>query len=153
MPAPYDIDPWRLALGVVLGAIAAIVYYCIPFGEAWPLVAAFAVPIAAVVIVVGVPPLYFLMRRWQRLSVLTTILIAGLLATLPYVIYVAWFIWDPVFRESFLSRSLADGRLTSDAWTSILWAPLWFFGGGALSGAVAWLTGIGFRRFPRRRAS
>jgi hypothetical protein len=151
VPTPYDINPWRLAVGVVLGAIAAIIYYCIPFGEAWPLIAVFAVPIGGVVIAVGVLPIYVLMRRWQRLSAPTTILIGGALATLPYAIYIAYFITDPTFRESF-PHSLSDGRLTSDALTSIVWAPLWFFGGGALGGAVAWVTGIGFRRYPQRRA-
>jgi hypothetical protein len=145
VPAPYDINPWRLTLGVFLGAVAAIVYFCIPFGEAWPLIAAFAVPIGAVVIVVAVPPVYYLMRRWQRLSVVTTILIGGVMATLPYAIYVAINISDPLFMGS------SHIRLTDEALFDLVWAPLWFFGGGALAGAVAWVTGIGFRRFPPRR--
>jgi hypothetical protein len=135
VPARYDVNPWRMALGLLIGAVAAVAYFAIPFGEMWPLVAAFAVPVAAVAVVVVAPVAYVLLRRWQLLNIYATVLIGGMAAALPYVAYAAAYAVDPLFVSS--------GRPD----LAVL-VPLWFFGGGAIGGGVAWLVGVGFRVRP-----
>jgi hypothetical protein len=140
VPARYDVDPWRLALGLLIGAVAAVAYFAIPFGEAWPLVAAFAVPVAAVAVAVVAPVAYVLLRRRQLLNVYAVVLIGGAVATLPCV---AWAL-------AFADRdrlTLADSLDVAAVAAKVL---LWFFGGGAIGAGVAWLIGVGFRVRPPR---
>ena len=126
-----------MALGLLIGAVAAVAYFAIPFGEMWPLVAAFAVPVAAVAVVVVAPLAYVLLRRWQLLNVYAVLLIGGAVATLPYVTYAAIYAVDPLF-------------LSSERPDLAVLVPLWFFGGGAIGGGVAWLVGVGFCSLPPR---
>ena len=78
-------------------------------------------------------------RRWQRLSIYAAVPVGGVIATLPYAGYLLYFRSERV--------------LWDNGWLYLLVAlPLWFFGGGALGGAVGWLVGIGRRVRPPRAA-
>jgi hypothetical protein len=151
MPAAYDVNPFRLALGLLIGAVAAVAYFAIPFAEMWVLVAMVAVPVAAVAAVVVAPVAFVVLRRRQLLSLQAALLIGGAFATLPYVAYALAYAGDPLFLSSPGPDAFVDGRLTLAGWLylAVKW-PLWFFGGGALGAGVAWLIGIGFRVRPRR---
>jgi hypothetical protein len=146
MPAAYDVDPVRLALGLLIGAVAAVAYFAIPFAEMWMLVAIVAVPVAAVAAVVVAPIAYVVLRRRQLLSLQAVLLVGGACATLPYVAYALAYAGDPRFLSSPGPEAFVDGRLTLAGWLdlAVKW-PLWFFGGGAFGAGIAWLIGIGFR--------
>jgi hypothetical protein len=153
VPSPYDINGWSVALGFIFGVIVVVAYFAIPYGQFGIAVAIVVTPVAAAGALVVVLPAFFLLRRWERLSVHAALLVGGLLATLTYGGFALAYSSDPLFLSSG-GGTYENGRLTASGWLYFFGeVPLWFFGGGALGGAVGWLVAFGFRLRPQRRAS
>jgi hypothetical protein len=153
VPAPYDINGGRVALGLVVGTIVALLYFGLPFAEFGIYVVLFGTPLALGGVLVIVLPAFFLLRRWRRLSIFAAVLVGGVLAMLPYIAYALAYSSDPLFLSSGDDTYL-NGHLTAAGWLYFFGkVPLWFFGGGALGGAVGWLIAFGFRLRPQRQAA
>lgn len=135
----------RVGLGFVIGAIVAVAYFAVQAWPYWQLFAGVGAMLAvALVPLIGLP-LYGLLRRYGGLNIYAAILGGGCLTLLPYVIFELVVQPDGAsFSQVGDTVYVRDGALTTAGFLSaFLWTPLWFFAGGAIGGAVAWVATFG----------
>jgi len=137
VPAPYDIATGRLIFGAMMGAVAALAYFGIQFGQAWPLAVIFGGPPAAVGVVLLVP-IYYALRRWQLLNIYMATVVGGILTLMPYVLLTAYDYRSPPIKYGSALSILVEQLL-------------WYFAAGAIGGTAGWVTAVGFQTHPLRR--
>lgn len=142
-PWPYEISVWRVALGIALGTLAAIVEVSNAIYGRWDFIfAKWAGFVSIPAILLVVLPFVVLSLRRGSLTLGRSLLVGTLLMGLPSFLYVVFVMNN--------EPGVAPGSIQSYA--NILISTVRAVLYGVIATAVAWVTAIGFRAEPPCKA-
>jgi hypothetical protein len=153
---PYDLNPWRIALGLILGAEVPVAIHAWQNGPLWLPTLIVGNAVAVVLVLFAGIPLFELLRARRALKIYWAVVIGGALVTLQDLVFtlVGFGFGGTVALRVGGKTLISQDFLTIDGLQHFfLVRPAMFFVMGAIGGLIAWLIAFGPRYEPPRKAA